>query len=481
MAVGSSKQLNFTEYYNLIDGKLETTKETLQNTNPSTLEKNHPVPVSTQEDVDRAVEAAKKASEAWADVPYKERQDLVAKYADGIDANKDEFAILLVKEQGKSIQLAHYEIMLAVQFLKGYASLPDPEQVIEDKPGRKVVTKYVPLGVAVGIVPWNFPIFLATAKIGPALIAGNAFILKPSPFTPYCGLKLAELANQYFPTGVVQALSGDDNLGPWLTAHPGVDKISFTGSTATGKKVLQSAAPTLKRVTLELGGNDPAIICDDVDVKEIAPKIAFGALMNSGQLCMAIKRIYAHESIYDDLVKELAAAVNSFTVGDGLDSNTALGPVQNHLQFDRVKNLLADIESQGYKLAAGSTSASTAGKGYFITPTIVENPPDDSRIVVEEPFGPVFPVLKWTDEADVLRRANDNPMGLSASVWTKDMEKAERMSSKIKAGTVWINAHHELNYNVAFGGAKQSGLGAEHGIEGIKAYCTTKSLYFNAA
>ncbi|EYB21885.1 hypothetical protein FG05_11542 [Fusarium graminearum] len=481
MAVGSSKQINFTEFYNLIDGKLETTKETLQNTNPSTLEKNHPAPVATQEDVDRAVEAAKKASESWSEVPWEERQALVTKYAEGIDALKDEFAHLLVKEQGKSLAMAHFEIMLSVQFLKGYASLPDPQRVIEDKPDCKVVTKYVPLGVAVGIVPWNFPIFLTTAKIGPALIAGNSFILKPSPFTPYCGLKLAELASQYFPSGVVQALSGDDNLGPWLTAHPGVDKISFTGSTATGKKVVASAAPTLKRVTLELGGNDPSIVCDDVDVKEVAPKIAFAALMNSGQLCMAIKRVYVHESIYDEFVKELAAAVNSFTVGDGMDEKTALGPVQNQMQFDRVKNLLADIESNGYKLAAGSTSASTAGKGYFITPTIVENPPDESRIVVEEPFGPVFPVLKWTDEADVLRRANDTDMGLSASVWTKDMEKAERLSSKIKAGTVWVNNHVQLNPAVPFGGAKHSGHGAEHGIEGIKAYCTTKSLYFNTA
>ncbi|UZP40315.1 hypothetical protein NXS19_008131 [Fusarium pseudograminearum] len=441
MAVGSSKQINFTEFYNLIDGKLETTKDTLQNTNPSTLEKNHPAPVATQQDVDRAVEAAKKASESWSEVPWEERQALVT------------------KSKGKSLAMAHFEIMLSVQFLKGYASLPDPQRVIEDKPDCKVVTKYVPLGVAVGIVPWNFPIFLTTAKIGPALIAGNSFILKPSPFTPYCGLKLAELASQYFPSGVVQALSGDDNLGPWLTAHPGVDKISFTGSTATGKKVVASAAPTLKRVTLELGGNDPSIVCDDVDVKEVAPKIAFAALMNSGQLCMAIKRVYVHESIYDDFVKELAAAVNSFTVGDGMDEKTALGPVQNQMQFDRVKNLLADIESNGYKLAAGSTSASTAGKGYFITPTIVENPPMSLEL--------------WS--------RNHSALSSLASVWTKDMEKAERLSSKIKAGTVWVNNHVQLNPAVPFGGAKHSGHGAEHGIEGIKAYCTTKSLYFNTA
>ncbi|KAL7765856.1 hypothetical protein ACKLNR_003772 [Fusarium oxysporum f. sp. zingiberi] len=385
----SHAKLNFTEFFNVIDGKLKTTKETSQGVNPSTLEKNPPVPVSTREDVDRAVQAAKKASEAWAEVPYKERQALEAKFADGIDLINEDLAVLLTKEQGKPLQLAHVEIGMAIQFLQGYSQLPDPEEVIEDRPGRQVVTRYVPLGVAVGNVPWNFPVFLAAAKIGPALIAGNAFILKPSRCS---------------------STSGNDDMGPWLTAHPGVDKISFTGSTATGKKVLKSAAGNLKRVTLELGGNDTAIVCSDVNVKEVAPKLAMAALANSGQLCIAIKRIFVHESIYDDVLETLASTVKSLPVGDGLESTTVMGPVQNHLQFDRVKSLLADIQSHGLKLAAGSTSPSDAGKGYFITPTVVDNPPDASRIVVEEPFGPVFPILKWKDEDEVLRRANGNPM-----------------------------------------------------------------------
>ncbi|KAK7582065.1 hypothetical protein V3481_014134 [Fusarium oxysporum f. sp. vasinfectum] len=481
MAANTNSQLRFTEFYNIIDGKLETTRETVHGINPSTLEKLAPLPLSTPEDVDRAVRAARKASEVWAGVPYRERQNIIAKFADGIEAIGESLAPLLVKEQGKSLAMAQMEVGMCANFLRGYAKLPEPEDVIEDKPGRRVITKYVPIGVAVGIVPWNVPVFLAGVKLGPALVAGNAVILKPSPFTPYCNLKIVELAQQYFPPGVVQALNGNDNLGPWLTAHPGVDKISFTGSTATGKKVMQSAAATLKRVTLELGGNDPAIICGDVDIKAVAPKIAFSSLVNSGQVCIASKRIYVHESIYDEFLKELVTAVEQHSVGDGLDSNVVLGPVQNHLQFARVKDLLADIQANNLKLATGSTEASNAGKGYFITPTVVDNPPDDSRIVVEEPFGPVFPVLKWKDEEEVLRRANDTDMGLGSSVWTKDLEKAERFSTKLNAGTVWINSNLELDPNVAFGGVKHSGIGAEHGLEGIKSYCNVKSVYINAA
>ncbi|KAM6536136.1 hypothetical protein FALCPG4_005653 [Fusarium falciforme] len=480
-APNSDPRLDFTEFYNVVDGKLESTEETRHSLNPSTLEKNPPVPVSTQKDVDRAVQAAKVAAESWAAVPYKERQKAVARFADGLETLKGIFALMLTREQGKPLQVAHRELDVSIQFLSGYSLLPELDEVAEDKPGRRIITRYTPLGVAVGIVPWNFPVQLAIAKLGPALIAGNAFILKPSPFTPYCNLKLAELGLKYFPPGVFQALSGNDDLGPWLTAHPGIDKVSFTGSTATGKRVMQSCAATLKRVTLELGGNDPAIVCSDVDVKAIAPKLALSALLNSGQICIAIKRIYIHESIYDELLKELVAEVNKLRVADGMENGAVLGPVQNPLQFERVKELLADIESQKLNLATGSTGASALGKGYFITPTVVDNPPDDSRIVVEEPFGPVFPVLKWKDEEEVLRRANDCPMGLGASVWTRNIEQGEKMAKKLKAGTVWINTHLELQPNIPFGGHKQSGLGVEHGVEGIRSYCNTQAVFVTEA
>ncbi|KAH7227159.1 Aldehyde/histidinol dehydrogenase [Fusarium redolens] len=392
MAVGTNTKLDFTEFFNVIDGKLETTKETARGVNPSTLEKMPSVPVSTPEDVDRAVQAAKRVSGAWADVPYKERQAIVAKFADGIASIQEDLTVLLTKKQGKALQLAHVEIGMAIQFLQGYAQLADPEEVIEDKPGRRVVTKYVPLGVAVGIVPWNSPVFL----------------------------------------GKVYGIYSNWSEGP-------------------AERCWNSS----------VGGNDPAIVCSDVNLKKVAPKFAMAALANSGQLCIAIKRIYVHESIYDGLLEAIAVTVKSLPVGDGLESSTLMGPVQNHLQFDRVKSLLADIQSHNLKLAAGSIRPSDAGKEYFITPTVVDNPPDASRIVVEEPFGPVFPVLKWKDEDEVLRRANDIPMGLGASIWTPDLVKAERLAAKLKAGT--------------------GGIGAEHDLEGIKSYCNTKSVFVNAA
>ncbi|KAJ3962993.1 hypothetical protein N0V92_000281 [Colletotrichum tropicale] len=481
MAANGTSKLDFTKFYNVINGKLETTPKTRHGLNPSTLEPLAEVPLSTAEDVDRAVQAAKAAQEAWAETPYEERKKAVAKLGDLMEENLNEFAVMLSKEQGKPIGFAQFEISEAIKHFRGVPTLPFPEEVVSDDPDRRVITRYVPLGVAVGIVPWNFPILLAVGKICPALITGNAFILKPSPFTPYCDLKIVELAQQVFPPGVFQVLSGDDNLGPWLTSHPGVDKVSFTGSTATGKRVMESCAKTLKRVTLELGGNDAAIVLPDVDIKAVAPKIVTLALYNSGQVCIAIKRIYIHESIYDELLTEMANVVNSFPVGDGQKEGTMLGPVQNQMQFERVKDLLKDIEEQKHKLAAGSTAPASNGKGYFITPTMVDNPPDNSRIVVEEPFGPVFPVLKWSDEKEVIQRANNTDMGLGASVWSKDLEKAQAIAKKLKAGNVWINTHLELQYDAPFGGHKQSGIGYEYGAGGLKAYCNAQSMFITKA
>ncbi|OAA59029.1 aldehyde dehydrogenase [Niveomyces insectorum RCEF 264] len=448
--MGSNKTspacLNFDTFYNVIGGALAKTAETISSPNPSTLVDNPPCPLSTAEDVDRAVESARLAALLWRQKPWSERQAALVAFADALETLADDFVEMNVKEQGKPLWMGRHEFAEAIKFLRGASvlTLPDMDVETTKAPYRKVFTRYLPLGVAVGIVPWNFPVFLAVSKLGPAVLAGNAFILKPSPSTPYTGLKLAELAQRFFPPGVVQALSGDESLGPLLTTHRGVDKVSFTGSTATGKRVMASCSGTLKRVTLELGGNDAAIVCADVDPAVVGPKVAMLALANSGQICVAVKRVFVHDSIYADVLASMVAFVKTLPVGDGLDQNVMLGPVTNGLQSDRVKDLLADIETEQHTIAVG---------------------------------GPVFPVLGWSDEAEVIRRVNDTDMGLGASIWTKDISRAERMSRQLMVGNVWINTHAELQANASFGGHKHSGLGVAFGVDGLKAYCNAQTVY----
>lgn len=280
---------------------------------------------------------------------------------------------------------AKAEVAAALQWIRTIVTFELPEEVVEEDDTKKVIVRYTPLGIAVGIVPWNFPIHLAAGKIAPSLITGNPIIIKPSPFTPYCDLKLGELAQQFFPPGVVQVLSGDDNLGPWLTSHPGPDKISFTGSTVTGKKVMESASKTLKRVTLELGGKDPTIVCSDVDIATVAPKVATLAFLNSGQICLAIKRIYVHESIYEPFLKAMVEFTKTLKVGDGAEEGTFLGPVQNSMQYEKVKGFFSEIEKEGQKVAVGGVNEDKPG--YFITPTLIDRPAETSRLVTDEPFG----------------------------------------------------------------------------------------------
>lgn len=269
-------------------------------------------------------------------------------------------------------------------------SLSIPEEKIEDDE-KVVTTRYMPLGVVGAICPWNFPMILSVGKIAPALLTGNTIIVKPSPFTPYTSLKIVELAQEIFPPGVVQVIGGDDKLGPMMTAHPNIQKISFTGSIATGKKIMEACAKTLKRVTLELGGNDAAIVLPDVDIEKVAPEIAMGAFQNSGQVCVATKRIYIHQDIYEPMVKALVKFTESLKVGSNDDESTALGPIQNQMQYEKVKGFFQDTKEKGYKFAVGKPEQDNK-KGFFIQPTIIDNPPNDSRIITEEPFGKYRPL-----------------------------------------------------------------------------------------
>lgn len=279
---------------------------------------------------------------------------------------------------------ARLEVDTSARWVREFCKLTLPEVVIEDNEERKIITHYTPLGVVVGIVPWNYPLMLAVTKLAPALLTGNTFIWKPSPYTPYCSLKIAELGLRCFPPGVLQALNGDDFLGPWLTEHPGVKMVSFTGSTAIGRKIMETCSKTLKRMTLELSANDPAIVCADVDPASVGFAIASVAFCTSGHICITPKRVYVHESVYDAVLSAMVLFAQSLKLG--LEDDAFMGPVANKPQFERLKDLLADIERSQLKVATGSTKP-LPRDGYFLAPTIIDDPPENSRIVSEEQFG----------------------------------------------------------------------------------------------
>lgn len=431
-------------------------------------------PMASRAHLDRAVAAAKKAFPAWRDRPLSDRQRMVSALGDLIEQNKEAFLQLLTREQGKARAGAEWEIGGSIYWCREIAKQSLPDEVVVDQGDEKIVTRRTPIGVIGGITPWNFPLLLAIWKIAPALVTGNTMVLKPSPFTPLCTLWFGELAQAVLPPGVLNIISGGNELGQWLTEHPDIGKIAFTGSTATGRKVMQSAATNLKRLTLELGGNDPAIVLPDVDPKTIAKDLFWASFANSAQFCVASKRLYVHEAIYDAVARELVEYAKTVAMGDGSQAGIELGPLQNKMQYDKVRNLLDDCRRQGQRFLSGD--GPLRSPGYFVPVTLIDNPPEDARCVTEEAFGPVLPLLKWSDVDDVVARANNSAYGLAASVWGKDLAQAEKIAAQLEAGTVWINQIHVFSPGIAFGGHKQSGLGIENSLHGLAEYTNSKTF-----
>jgi acyl-CoA reductase-like NAD-dependent aldehyde dehydrogenase len=425
-------------------------------------------------ELDDAVAAARAAFPAWAAKPLAERQNLVRQMGQLLFAHADALKTILTREQGKPLADAASEVMVAGYWCVSLASIDIPLDVLDDNPARRVEISRVPLGVVGAIAPWNFPLALGFWKVAPALLAGNTLVLKPSPLTPLTTLHAAALLRDLLPPGVFNVVSGGDALGPMLTAHPGIDKISFTGSTETGRKVMRTAADTLKRVTLELGGNDPAIVLPDFNVEAAANALFWAAFGNSGQVCVAAKRLYIHESVYDKLSSALCEIARTVKVGPGEEEGTQLGPVQNQQQYDRVVGLIEDSRAQGHHFLTGGYIPQ--GQGYFLPPTLVDNPPDDARIVAEEQFGPVLPLLRYASVDDAIARANTGIYGLAASVWGTDLDAAKRVADRLDAGTVWINEAKALNPAVPFAGHKQSGIGVENGLNGILEFTSYKVI-----
>ena len=461
-------------YANLIDGELVTTSKTMEVVNPANEEVVGLVPSSSKDELDRAVAAARRAFTTWRKTPAEERQKVVQGIAAAIKDNADELYRLLTTEQGKPHHQAQMEIYGAAGLAAAQATWTLDDVSNQDDDERLSRTRRVPVGVVGGIVPWNFPVMMAVQKIVPALISGCTIVLKPSPFTPLTTLRIAELIKDVVPAGTVNIITGEDSLGPLITEHADIDKVTFTGSTATGKKIMEGASKDLKRITLELGGNDASIVLPDADVEKVAEQLFWSSFTNAGQICVAAKRIYIHEDIYDDLSKAIAEYAKGVTVGDGSQQGTGVGPVQNRKQYERVLELIQDAKDNGYKFLTGgpndANGADPSGTGYYVPITILDNPPEDARIVAEEQFGPVMPLMKFASVDEVIERANASDYGLAGAVWTKDADKGVEIAEQLETGTVWVNEFLHINPLAPFGGHKQSGFGSEYGLDGLKEF-----------
>jgi acyl-CoA reductase-like NAD-dependent aldehyde dehydrogenase len=459
-----------------IDGEPVEGVEFFDVINPATAKPFARAPDATAEQLDRAVRAARAAFERWRAVPGPERRKILFEFAAAIRSQTAELAQLLTREQGKPLAASIREIEATAARIEGLLPLTLTDETLRSDERGRVVLDYQPLGVVGAIAPWNSPVLLGVQIAAQALVTGNSVILKPSPFTPLATLKLGEIAARALPRGLFNTLSGGNELGRWMTEHAGIDKIGFVGSVATGKRVLASAAASnLKRVSLELGGNDAAIVLADADVETIAPRLFWSAFVNSGQRCMAIKRVLVHESVLERLGSALAHLANEAKIDDGFEPGVELGPVQNRPQFERVLGLIEDALKSGGRALAGG--AALDRPGYFIAPTVIPGVAEGVRLVDEEQFGPVLPLLAFSEIDEAVRRANATRFGLGASVWSADAAHAAEIAHRLEAGTVWINSHGGSVPEIPFGGFKESGLGRGMGLAGLKSYVEPRVLY----
>lgn len=457
-----------------IAGASQGSAETLSVINPATGTPFIDVPSASVAQLDEAVEAAKQGFATWRTTSMQNRQDKVKEIGRIIMDNIDELAELVMLEQGKPLGNARGEIMASLRQVEVFGSIELEPEVLRDDSDGKVVLSFAPIGVVGAITVWNYPFLAAMFKMIPGLVAGNAVIIKPSPYTPVSTMRLGELLQGVLPDGVVQVVAGGDELGRALVEHPGVDKISFTGSVPTGKSIMASAASTLKLVTLELGGNDAGIVLDDADPETIGADLFWAAFSNSGQVCAALKRLYVPESKLDAYCEAIAREAAKVVVGPGDKEGVTAGPVQNAAQLAQVERLAkAAVDGGGRVVYQGEVPE---GPGYWFPTTIVSGLAEGNALVDEEPFGPILPILTYSDLDDVVERANDTDYGLGASVWTSDPDSAAEVAERLEAGSVWINQHPVVTATIPFGGIKQSGIGVEGSILGLKAYTNPRVL-----
>ena len=462
-----------TDFPLTIDGQSVSGEGTFGVVNPATGAVFAQAPACSRAQLDAAMEAAHRAFGPWARDEARRREALRA-CAEAVKARLGELAPILTREQGKPLARAREELLGAAVWFSYTAGLETPVEVLQDDDRVRIEVRRRPHGVVGAITPWNFPVLLGVWKIAPALLAGNTVVIKPSPFTPLSTLKLGEVLRDALPPGVLNVVAGGDELGAWVSSHPRVRKISFTGSVATGRKVAAAAAPDLKRYTLELGGNDAAIVLE-ADPGRIAEKLFWGAFANSGQVCSAIKRLYVHERIAAPLVEALAAVARGVKVGDGMQPDVQLGPVNNRPQFERVVELIDDAKRAGAQVVTGG--GARAGQGYFVEPTLVTGVAEGVRLVDEEQFGPALPILTYRDVDEAVARANGTPYGLSGSVWSADPARAAEVAGRLECGTAWVNQHLAIVPHAPFGGAKWSGVGVENGPWGLLGFTELQTVH----
>ncbi len=466
------------QYRLVIDGQSIATEGTFDVLNPSDGQVVGAAPKATVAQLDQAVSAAQTAYEKWSKADDATRQKACVAIADTLRDHAEELAQLLTLEQGKPLNGmgSRYELGGAEAWARYTAGLELPVKVLQDDNQGRVELHRKPVGVVGSITPWNWPLMIAIWHIVPAIRTGNTVVIKPSPLTPLSTIRMIELLNTVLPTGVLNCVTGENDIGAAISSHPGIAKIVFTGSTETGKKIMAGAAATLKRLTLELGGNDAGIVLPDCDPRQIAEGLFWGAFINGGQTCAALKRLYVHEDIYEDVCRELTSFAATVKVGDGLSEDSVLGPVQNRMQYQKVKDLVEDAKRRGGRILIGGDSDDNA-PGNFYPVTLVADLNNGDRLVDEEQFGPALPIIKYSDLDEVIRRANDNPNGLGGSVWGRDLAKAKKVASQLECGSVWINKHGAIQPNVPFGGVKGSGLGVEFAEEGLVEYTTIQVIF----
>ena len=460
-----------------INGEPVPCSDTFDVINPANEELVAKCPQATVAHLDQAVAAARTAFPAWAALSSEARAAKLNEIADVIEQHHGELAELIVKEQGKALSGpgANFEVGGSAAWARVTAGLDLPVEVIQDNEEGKIEVHRKPLGVVGSITPWNWPLIIAIWHAMPALRVGCTVVMKPSPYTPLATLRFVELANTVLPPGVLNVVTGDAEVGTRMSTHPDIDKIIFTGSVATGKHVMSSAADTLKRLTLELGGNDAGIVLPGTDMASKMEPLFWGAFINAGQTCAALKRLYVHEDQYEEVCEQLAAYMSNIPVGNGMDESNLIGPLSNKMQYDKVTSMVDDAKAQGARVLCGGNPDHDQ-PGYFYPLTLIADATDDMRIVREEQFGTALPVIKYSDVNEVMQRANALDVGLGGSVWGDDKDEAQRMAQQLECGTAWVNQHGTLNPMAPFGGVKCSGIGTEFNVHGLAEYTTIQTV-----